>query len=149
MEWTDGDGTTALMISVMNNDIQMAHTLLGKNANIHALDQRKRTVLSMARTVPMARLLLDFGANVNAYVYDNLTEIMAAQTPQIVALLVHRGANVHMRSKRERKTALSHTLLVHKSKRLARIMIAHGADVNATDDYGWSARKSLIELGFI
>lgn len=146
-EWSDEDGSTPLMISVMNDDIQTTRALLDKGANVSALNKRGRTVLSMARTVPMVRILLEYGADLNAYVYGSITEVMAAQTPQIAALLVHRGADIHLRSKHGNRTALASTILSHRSSRLTRNMIAHGADVQAADDYGWSAINSMDACG--
>ena len=61
----DGDGTTALMHSVIESDVKMMKLLIDHGANVNAKNALDSTALMYAATnLAKARLLLDAGADV-------------------------------------------------------------------------------------
>jgi ankyrin repeat protein len=113
----DPDGTTALHWAVRNDDVQTARLLLRAGAHVNAANRYGATPLSIAAvngSAPMIDLLLEAGANPNQVISKGQTVLMtAARTgnPAAVNALMWAAAENHAD--------------------VVRLLIAHGADVNA------------------
>ena len=93
----DGDGTTALMHSVIESDLRMMKLLIGAGANINAKNALDSTALMYAATnLAKTRLLLDAGADVKVTGQRGATPMSVAVTTfgstPVLRLLTAKGA---------------------------------------------------------
>ena len=156
----NGLGYTPMREAATNGDIEILQALLDAGADVDSPSPEGQTSLMIvARTanVEAARLLLDRGAKVNAVEgYELQSALMWAseqQQPEMVRLLVAKGADVHARSREHendvRVTAEPRVLynptggmtpLMFAAREgcidCAKILIAAGARINATDPDG-------------
>jgi len=93
----DGDGTTALMHSVIESDVKMMKLLIGSGANTNAKNALDSTALMYAATnLAKTRLLLDAGADVKARGKRGATPMSVAVTTfgstPVLKLLTAKGA---------------------------------------------------------
>src|SRR6266853_6580982 len=98
----DGDGTTALMHSVIESDVKMMKLLVESGANVNAKNSTESTALMYAATnLAKARLLLDRGADAKATNKRSATPMNVAvltygSTP-VLNLLMAKGAELEPR----------------------------------------------------
>jgi ankyrin repeat protein len=93
----DGDGTTALMHSVIESDLRMMKLLIGAGANTNARNALESTALMYASTnLAKTRLLLDAGADVKVRGQRGATPMSVAVTAfgstPVLRLLAAKGA---------------------------------------------------------
>jgi ankyrin repeat protein len=93
----DDDGTTALMHSVIESDVNMMKLLIDAGASVNAKNASDSTALMYAATNPAkARLLVDAGADVKAKGKRGATPMSVAVTTfgstPVLKLLTARGA---------------------------------------------------------
>src|SRR6266705_2846819 len=93
----DGDGTTALMHSVIESDVNMMKLLIESGANVNAKNGLDSTALMYASTnLAKTRLLLDRGAEVKARGKRGATPMSVAVTTfgstPVLRLLAAKGA---------------------------------------------------------
>lgn len=138
-------GETALHQAADNNHMAVIKSLLAHGADIEARDADGMTPLALAArfgNMVTLQLLLDSGADIETT--DNtgrtLLRMAAARSPkwpgggaEIVAFLIGKGLDVNARD-RFRRTAL-HDAAMNDSVEVALLLIEHGADVNAVQDY--------------
>jgi ankyrin repeat protein len=139
----DTFGMTPLHVAAMNWSAQpeMVRLLLARGADVHARDHSGRTPLfgAAARgdTVSVG-MLLDQGAKADVKSDDGRTPLIAAADggkTAAVALLLRAGARTDDRNPTFGWTAL-HEAAVFGWRDLARELVDHGADLNATDSDG-------------
>ena len=129
--------------------VEMVRILLHRGATVNSVDNRGRTLLhqvagskycSRLNDVRIAQLLLDHGTGVNAQDNDNTTPLHVASyygKADLVKVLLDRGATSNLPGNLGR-TPLH---LVAGSRydpddngvRIAKLLIEHGADINAQD----------------
>lgn len=93
----DGDGTTALMHSIIESDAKMAKLLIDGGAQVNANNTLESTALLYAATnLAKTRLLLDAGADVKVTTKRGVTPMSVAVTAfgstPILKLLIAKGA---------------------------------------------------------
>jgi len=98
----DGEGTTALMHSVVEADAKMMTLLIDRGANVNAKNAADSTALMYAATnLAKARLLVDTGADVNVKNKRGVTPMSVAVTAPgstpVLKLLVNKGAELEDR----------------------------------------------------
>ena len=106
---------------------------------VRAKDRYQNSPMHHAATAEVAQLLIDLRANVNADGWMGATPLHdAAQhgRADVVALLIRKGADVYARRTERRDTPLHSAA----TEAVARLLVEHGADVEARD---WSGRTPL------
>ncbi|HSZ17358.1 MAG TPA: ankyrin repeat domain-containing protein [Terracidiphilus sp.] len=155
--WRDSQDVSALMWSVYTGQTMVRDFLVAKLAAWKLpLD-----VFEAAATGNEARLqaiLSESSESALVYSGDGWTALHLAAafgTPLSVAALIFRGANVHAVSKNAQKNQPLHAAVaLGRNTSAIELLLAHGADVNATQAGGYTAifsaatanRKDLAEL---
>jgi ankyrin repeat protein len=79
---------------------------------------------------------------IKSYSQDGWTSLHLAcffDQPSITEALIRRGADVEARSRNAMRNAPLHAAAAGRSRESVRILIEHGADVNAKQEAGWTA----------
>ncbi len=153
---------TALIYASSQENESLVKLLLERKADVNAKDVRKNTALIKAAVrgrTKNARLLIKYGADVNWHGAFGMTPLMwAAGMEQIEAVqfLLNHGANVNATAKDgvtalmiaagpvylEEKEADGATMSVSIDggyEKIVRLLLEHGAEVNAKDIHGNTA----------
>ncbi len=131
------DGATALSWAVYWDHQQITGLLLHAGADPDAANEYGVTPLYLAcnnRNAAIVESLLKGGANPNAALWSGVTPLMiAAKTGvnDVVSVMLDNGADVNTREPRRGQSALMWAI-AFKHPDTARLLIEHGADVNAT-----------------
>jgi ankyrin repeat protein len=134
----DEEGQTALMDPVDNGDADMVQLLLARGANVNAINNSGSTALMKAASngdADMVQLLLARGADVNATDNDGQTALMKA----CVSSQVSRNPRKKSKGKKKRKRSSQVYPEGPDRVDIVQLLLARGADVNATDNYGQTA----------
>lgn len=67
--------------------------------------------------------------------------------PEIAANLIGLGADVHARSKNSMRNMPIHAAAGGRSRESVRLLMEHGADVNARQEGGWTALHAAAQNG--
>jgi ankyrin repeat protein len=133
----EGDGATALHWAVVQEDLDAVAVLLRAGANANAANDYGVTPLSLActnRNVDVIKKLLAAGADANAATSMGETALMTCTrtgtADGVAALLDHGAKNVNAPEKSHGQTALMWAA-TQDDPGLARLLLAHGADVHA------------------
>ncbi|OPZ86229.1 MAG: Phosphocholine transferase AnkX [bacterium ADurb.Bin429] len=149
------DGRTPLFSAVLGRRAEILALLLEKGATVNAVNGQGATPLHYAWNADSARALLARGAIVNAVAHNGLTPLMAAawssatDSPALVALFIEKGADVHARftgPTHTGRTAL-HFAVMSKSLPKVKLLVEHGAQVNAKAKDGSTAISLAKSLG--
>jgi ankyrin repeat protein len=123
---------------------EVAAVLLEHGADPNARNVEERTPLHEARDVEVARLLIERGAEVDAEAQYAFTPLMAAAREgltECAELLLQHGADPNARELHRGKTVL-HFAVMHED--ITRMLLDHGAEVNATDKRGNTPLRYLM-----
>ncbi len=152
-------GKTALMIAIINNNIEIAYLLLEAGASVHSTDGEGNTPLHYAKDVELIQKLVDIGAGVHARNKEDQTPLHKAKNVEISRALIELGADVHARDDKgntplhlARNALMVSFLLTSRADPNARdkkfktllhkiqiesiavlVLIDHGADIEAED----------------
>jgi len=138
------------LTTLRTGDARQLRSALDRGVDVNARDARGNTPLLHAAVygdLASVQLLLDRGADVNATNATGSTALLrAAANFDKLKLLVERGAKVNVRS------ALGHTPLMRAARpahshRAVELLIAHGADVQATNLFGTTALMAAAAGG--
>lgn len=134
-----------LMIAARNNMGDIAKLLLDKGANINEKGDYHWTALDWSiygGHAKMVKLLLDKGADVNTKTPYGRTALMEAAEPD------HLVKTDMPHSKPERQAQYG-PIYPNRSRDLevVKLLLEHGADVNAKDEDGWTALKRAERRG--
>ena len=151
---------TTLTIAAIWGKADVVKLLLDHGANANIIGFGGEPILYQAIThgMPCAsvvKLLLDHGAKVNAADNDGQTALIGAATlgdPTIAALLLAHGAAINLKTKEPReggggKTALMTAVGPQGHVNMVKLLLAHGADVNAQDSGGNTALTDALTFG--
>ncbi|WP_456444702.1 ankyrin repeat domain-containing protein [Thiolapillus sp.] len=167
LEVRDEDGSTALNNAVTFGKLKAVSFLLEHGAQIHTRDSdgstplHNLTVFEKKQDVDIARLLLSHGADLNARDKDGSTPLQLAvswgRTSLANFLLdyaqAHGIKDAHGVPLLEHKDADGSTLLhdavsvaLKRQQEMVKLLLAHGANVNAQDDDGSTPLAMLTPL---
>jgi ankyrin repeat protein len=137
----DIEGATPLHVALERWwNLDVAWVLVNHGADVNVANIRGQTPLHLVRDPKLGRLLLEHGADVNAQDENQLTPLHSASSillPELVQVLLDHQANVHAEDEWGR-TPL-HRVFDEEDysdkgcMAVARLLTAHGADVNALD----------------
>jgi hypothetical protein len=159
VNFRDSGNDTSLLLASWKGHRDVVQCLLEHGADIDLLDQFHNTPLNLAALggqVDAVRLLLDHNADVHSQDRLGRTPLHTVlgvgprgDIPQIVRLLLERGANPNSRNT-QHQTPL-HTLLSSSSRDrldVYRILVEHGADVDAEGGDGKTPLQLSLERGY-
>ena len=135
------DGTSALHWAVRSEDAEIVSLLIQAKADVNAADPHGITPLAMAcqnADVEIVRKLIAAGANPNFADAAGITPLMIAAgrpQPENIRILLDAGAQPDARDHGPRQTALMIAVRENNAD-AARLLLAHGADVNAATRVG-------------
>lgn len=87
---------------------------------------------------------------IGAYSHDGWTPLHLAcffAHPRIAEALIARGADVRVRSQNPMRNTPLHAAAAGRSKDAVRVLLEHGADVNAPQEGGWTALHAASQNG--
>lgn len=153
------DGSTALMLAIERNLVEIADLLIRAQANVNAANEYGATALFVASAngnIALIRSLLDGKADPNAPLLSGETPLMTAVDNgylDAVKVLLEHGADVNAREARGGQTALMWAA-ANKSPAIVRLLIDRGADVPARSNGGFTsllfaAQQGNVESGGI
>jgi len=119
IEKPDSRGDTAVLIAARGGRLDVLRLLVGRGANINALDVKKRDVINIAITtknVELARVALELGAD-----------------PAMVTSIYDGGAIIYGSAK--------------GAVKIVDMLIEAGAPVNRVNNIGWTALLEVAILG--
>ena len=137
----DVEGATPLHVALDRWwNLDVAWVLVDHGVDVNAANTRNQTPLHLVRNPELGRLLVERGADVNAPDENQFTPLHSASSillPDMVQVLLDHNANVHAEDKWG-QTPLYRIFdqegyTNKKCLAVARLLIAHGADVNAQD----------------
>ena len=150
----DGDGTTALHWSALNDDVASGEALVAAGARVDAANRFDATPLAIASengSAAFIALLLDGGADPNWATPEGETALMtAARTGRADALrvLLDRGADPNRREGWRGQTALMWAAAENHLSAAAALIEA-GADVSARSDGGFTPLLFAVRAGYV
>jgi ankyrin repeat protein len=135
------DGTSALLLAVRSDDLELVSILLDAKAGINDADPDGITPLALAcanANISIARKLVAAGANTDLADVAGVTPLMTAVgRPPIenVRLLLEAGAKADARDNRAQETALM-IAVRDNNPPAVQALLQHGADANAATRVG-------------
>ena len=144
------DGATALLWAVYNRDVELAQQLIAAGADVNAKNEFGAFPLSEAAisgSTPLIRALLEAGANpseANAEGETALMVVARAGDVEGAELLLKAGADVNAVEAWGQQSPLMWAA-AQSQPAMVKLLIAHGADVNARGAVLYAAREGCID----
>ena len=137
----DREGSTPLLLAVMQDDLTAARRLLARGARADAANRYQVTPLHVAAlhgNTDLMSLLLAAGADPNGAAPSGETHLMTSARTGVVKamqLLIDAGAKVDAREPTFQQTALMVAARGDNAESIA-LLLDHGADINARTTVG-------------
>ena len=145
--------TTELIEAIRVGDRDKAKMLIANGANVNEVDERGWSALFQASGkgyIDVVKLLLKYNAdiNLNGYGWTALFTAAAEGHIDIVKLLLENGAKTDVISENTRTDSSPDPILFYSIgyPDITRLLLQHGADINAKDTQGYSVLASALEL---
>ncbi|CAN6613069.1 glycerophosphocholine phosphodiesterase Gde1p [Trichomonascus vanleenenianus] len=150
-EWKDGEGETPIHLAISNNHPKTARVLLEKSERPDPTSPLL-SVAAMLGSRELLEVLLDFGLDVNR-IDENSNEtalFIAAKMNHVEAVrfLLERGADTEIDESTYGWTPLF-VAAVDGLSDIVEALIEGKADINRTDDSGWTAMEHACLRGHI
>ncbi len=153
----DHDGWTPLMYASYSAKPEISSILLAASADPSVVSREGKTALLLAATrgdSETVRLLIACGVDVNAQDAYGKTPLMAAaaaKSSKAVNLLVDANADVNIRNERRQTALIMATTddaeFMPGDFHCVRILLERGAEVNVSDENGWTALMGVAYYG--
>ncbi|PCD34539.1 hypothetical protein FGRA07_08857 [Fusarium graminearum] len=161
IEAADDNGYRPLHLAAERNFGQMTQLLIEKGADIESrtapkaqdepFEEGLTPLLVAARSgrVETFHILIDHGANPKASSsgYTGVYLATAGQNKSLIRLFVQKGVSVDARTTHEENTALIRAVR-DGYPQIVSLLIKLGADVNASNNIGWTPLHFAAETGF-
>lgn len=141
----------ANIFELMKSDPQGAIKYIKRKKPVHQLNKHKETLLAAACReelhIDLVKALIDAGSDINAteqYFPPLINAAMDNEGDEIVKLLIQSKADLEIKSA-ENETALQHAILNTKSSKPALALIEAGANLNVSDELGYSVLMLAIK----
>ena len=131
LEKKDMNGSTALMIAVIENKTEIAHYLIDNGADINTRNKHEHTLLHFAKDPILAQKLIDFGLDANSKGMYGHRPLHFAANDEVAQLLIGNEANVNTQTI-DNQTPLH----LVKNAVIASILIKTGALINRQNTQG-------------
>jgi cytohesin len=142
----DTDGKTPLQIAAEKGQLIVAKYLLDHGADVNAGSRRHpgNPLYGAAEHghKAMVELLLSRGADVNAGVLDPLYRAISLGYAEVAEVLMANKADVNLKGINGDGQRPLHAAASNGKTSLVQLLINHGADVNATDNNGYTPLHS-------
>ena len=151
---TAPDGSTALHVAVLGDNLEIADLLISAGADVEARTRYYVTPLSLACTngnEAMIRRLLEAGADPAGTSEEGQTALMTASlngNADALKVLLTRGVDVNVREPNRGQTALMWAASEGNSA-AAELLIEFGAEVRATSTSGFTPLLFAVKNGYI
>ncbi len=142
----DGDGLSALMVAVYENQVRIAEHLLkalGKDLDIFE-------AAAVGRAERVAKLLDRDSSLAEAWSPDGFTPLHLAAffgQPEAARVLLDRGAEVNAVSRNRMHVMPLHSAAASVRRAVVEVLLEHGADVNAAQHGGWTPLQEAAANG--
>ena len=158
----DGNGNTALILSIIDNDIDAVELLLEYKADTNIKNLGGATALQFALDIAwvqnyeIAELLVSQGADPNVVDKYNDTPLMTIcqnadeiDPTDLIILLIDNGAHVNKKDDtRDGLTVLSYVVAIGDYE-LTKLLLEHGADPNIKDALGETVLSVALRSRFM
>eukprot|EP00953_Heterococcus_sp_UTEX-ZZ885_P012880 7362-Heterococcus_DN1.PRE.3 len=149
----DGNGTTALLKAAQLGNVAAAELLLQNGADayiVNILDKSAAFVAAQVRNLHILKLLIQHGVAISASYKGGFTLLMQAaftNQPRVAKFLIDKGVSV-LAVDSLSTTALHYATLSTKTgTETMRLLLAHGAGVNACNRLGTTPLHSAASSG--
>ena len=149
------DGFTALVHSLENKHRDTAHLLLRRGANPNLEEDNCSPALPIAAKyglVDLVREVLNLGGSISAldnFGHTALSNAVVGNHAETLTLLLKSGVDVNTVYPEDSEVPPLHIAAVHDALECARILLSHGARINAKDELNGATalQFALDEIG--
>ena len=145
VERKSGSGVSAVLMSVYYQKPEIAHDLVAAGARIEIFEAAALGDAKRAR-----ELLQQDPGLANAFAVDGFQPLGLAsffRQPGLVSLLLDAGAEVNSASRNPQQVMPLHSSVASHSLDITRVLLEHGADVNAVQQDGYTPLLEAAQAG--
>lgn len=139
------NGRSAVMLAWYNGHKEIVRLLLDQGINIDIFE-----AAALGHALRVSRLLAQTPEMLNAFGPDGFTPLGLAAFfghKEIVASLLRWSADPNLASNNDLRAAPLHSAVASRQVEIAGLLLAHGADVNARYQNGYTALHAAAENG--
>lgn len=129
-------GMPVIFVAAIQRDGRFTRALIQAGAKVKVANELGETPLSYACSAEAAKAMIEAGADVNRQSRFGdcpLNQSVVEGLAKVVEVLLEHGANPNLVDRTSRGTCL-HAAAFHKHPRVAQLLVAHGADLEARDE---------------